>query len=230
MSKTCIIGRGRWASRLRNRFLSEGQDMPLLSPREDVIDVSSYEEIIICVPAYCAQEVLEKINWGEGQKKIISCAKGLLDNGQSLCQYLNENYATIMLEPASFLGGANIDDGGEIVEITKDYALEIACILKNVYAIGFGLALKKGENFAAHELSQYLLEYKSLGIPESYWADLLVSCYSDKSRNKTFGKKFSLEEQYDEKTIEGLNTAKIIEKHNLWAELKKLRGITKTIC
>jgi glycerol-3-phosphate dehydrogenase len=107
--------------------------------------------------------------------------------------------------------------------------LELACILKNVYAIGFGIALAKGENYAAHKLIKYFREYASLGIKDAYRADAIVSCYSDKSRNKTFGKAFAKGEKYDEATVEGLNTAKVIEKHNLFKSCPHLRKITKTI-
>ncbi len=230
MNQACIIGRGRWASRLQRKFAADDKAVDLINPRQDEIDVSAYPEVIICIPAYCVDEVLAKVNWGPVKKVVTSCVKGLMNNGISACNYLNEKLVDTLHSPVNFLGGANIDDGQEIVEIVQDYNLELACILKNVYAIGFGLALKQGENFASHELSSYLEEYKKLGIMEKYWADLLVSCYSDKSRNKTFGRKFSADEQYDEKTIEGLNTAKIIEKYNLFPDLPKLREITKAIC
>jgi len=229
MNMVCIIGRGSWANRLLARFVAEGRSVTLLNPREEIIDVSAYEEVIVCVPAYCVDEVLEKVHWGEGKKIVTSCVKGLANTGETVCSYLNRKLKDFLHAPVNFLGGANINDGREIVEISQDYQLELACILKNVYAVGFGSALNQGENFASHELAQYLIEYKKLGIAEKYWADLLVTCYSDKSRNKTFGRKFSAQEQYDEKTIEGLNTAKIIEKHDLFSDLEKLRAITRNI-
>jgi glycerol-3-phosphate dehydrogenase len=98
------------------------------------------------------------------------------------------------------------------------------------------MALNKGENYAMHKLIKYLREYKTLGIKDSYRADLLVSCYSDKSRNKTFGKTFAKGEKYDDfspaslgKTVEGLYTAQVIEKHNLFKSCPELRKITKKI-
>ena len=229
MPKACIIGRGKWAQRLKKRFDAQGPEVDLLNPRADSIDVSNYEEVIICIPAYCVDEVLNRVNWGSEPKIVISCVKGLMANGETVCHYLDKKLANILQSPAQFLGGPNIDDGREIIEIGLNPQLELACVLKNVYAIGFGLALAQGQNFAAAELAGHLAEYQLLGITEKHWADLLVSCYSDKSRNKTFGLKFSANERYDERTIEGLNTARIIEKYNLFENLPRLRKITSTI-
>lgn len=108
---------------------------------QDSIDVSKYNKVIICIPAYCTGEVLQKIQWGNGRKTVISCVKGLMNDGSMVCRFLNEHLQKHIIAPVHFLGGANIDNEKEIVEITDDEKLELACVLKNVYAIGFGMAL-----------------------------------------------------------------------------------------
>lgn len=230
MRKICIIGNGRWANRLKIKLdVTYSTNIELIDSYLDIIDVSAYEEVIICIPAYCLLEVLWKIKWGSDKKIVTSCIKWLLDNWEMVCEYLNKNLIDIIKSSVLFLGGANIDDGNEIVDISDDYKLELACVLKNVYAMGFGIALKEWENYAAHKLVDYLNEYKKLWIKEEYWADLFVSSYSDKSRNKMYGKDFVDHKDNIEKTVEWLNTAKIIKKYNLFKDCEEIRKIIEQI-
>lgn len=82
---------------------------------------------------------------------------------------------------------------------TDIYGTEYAAILKNIYAIGVGicLGLGYGDNFisvfianAHREMKRFLNEsYQSKRNTSrsSYLGDLLVTCYSAFSRNRTFG-------------------------------------------
>ncbi len=83
--------------------------------------------------------------------------------------------------------------------------VQFAAILKNIYALGAGIAhgLEYGDNFlsvyitnCAREMSHFLTTYKqkknqiadSIDYTASvYMGDLLVTCYSLFSRNRTFG-------------------------------------------
>ena len=102
--------------------------------------------------------------------------------------------------------------------VNKDiYGVQYAAVLKNIYAVGAGLAhgLDYGDNFlsvlianSADEMAGFLrkagyvnaevgyIEHKKTDVPESehnnyaasvYLGDLLVTCYSLHSRNRTFG-------------------------------------------
>ena len=102
--------------------------------------------------------------------------------------------------------------------VNKDiYGVQYAAVLKNIYAVGAGIAhgLDYGDNFlsvlianSADEMAGFLrkagyvnaevgyIEHKKTDVPEAehnnyaasvYLGDLLVTCYSLHSRNRTFG-------------------------------------------
>jgi glycerol-3-phosphate dehydrogenase (NAD(P)+) len=94
------------------------------------------------------------------------------------------------------------------------YGTEYGAILKNIYAVGVGicLGLGYGDNFisvftanAHREMKRFLNESypsKRNTSRSSYLGDLLVTCYSSFSRNRTFGifigKGYSAEDAFDE--------------------------------
>ena len=79
------------------------------------------------------------------------------------------------------------------------YGVQYAAVLKNIYALGAGIAhgLEYGDNFlsvlianCAHEMAGFLLKVGGCTANYSasvYMGDLLVTCYSLFSRNRTFG-------------------------------------------
>ncbi|MFQ3574957.1 MAG: NAD(P)H-dependent glycerol-3-phosphate dehydrogenase [Cytophagales bacterium] len=84
--------------------------------------------------------------------------------------------------------------------LTDIYGMEYASILKNIYSIACGIShgLNFGDNFQAVLVSNAMQEMKRFldaKCPQSnrdlndsaYLGDLLVTCYSQFSRNRTFG-------------------------------------------
>jgi glycerol-3-phosphate dehydrogenase (NAD(P)+) len=176
-------------------------------------------------------------------KKIISAIKGILpQNNQLLNEYLAQRYGvsaddyyTVMgpchaeevaAEKLSYLtfSGINLDDTRKIADrFTTEYlatvvnndvaGVQFAAILKNIYALGAGIAhgLEYGDNFlsvlianCADEMAGFLqkagVPHMEVGVHSSvdhktspnyaasvYLGDLLVTCYSLYSRNRTFG-------------------------------------------
>ena len=178
-------------------------------------------------------------------KKIISAVKGILpEHNQLLNDYLKnvfqfplENYFTIMgpchaeevaAEKLSYLTFSGIDESATMeiaayfqgtnlnAVVNNDiYGVQFAAILKNIYALGAGIAhgLEYGDNFlsvlianAADEMAGFLRRagianmevgvHKQVDIKKRkspnyaasvYLGDLLVTSYSLFSRNRTFG-------------------------------------------
>ena len=180
-------------------------------------------------------------------KKIVSAIKGILPEQNILLNdYLKnnfnvaiENYFTVLgpchaeevaAEKLSYLTFTGIDEQGttaiaacfktpyiNTIQNTDIYGVQYAAVLKNIYAVGSGIAhgLDYGDNFlsvlianSADEMAGFLrkagiinaevgyIEHKKAsGAKPShdnygtsvYLGDLLVTCYSLFSRNRTFG-------------------------------------------
>lgn len=179
-------------------------------------------------------------------KKVVSAVKGIIPEcNQLLNNYLHntfdfplEDYFTVMgpchaeevaAEKLSYLtfSGTNEQVTSSIAKsfqteylntiINNDiYGVQYAAILKNIYALGAGIAhgLDYGDNFlsvlianSADEMAGFLrkvgIAHIEVGVHEEedpvshkkianyaasvYLGDLLVTCYSPYSRNRTFG-------------------------------------------
>lgn len=128
---------------------------------------------ILCGPSH-SEEV------AQGRLTYITLACKCPDNAERLCQKFRSHY--IKATPA-----------------TDIYGAEYAEILKNIYAICVGLAVGAGygDNFTAvlvsnaqMEMNRFLGEsypFERDTSSSAYLGDLLVTCYSHFSRNRTFG-------------------------------------------
>ncbi len=216
-------------------------------------------------------------------KKIISAIKGILPTkNQLLNDFLFEefdfdieNYFTVLgpchaeevaSEKLSYLtfSGVNEDVAKQLAQYFKtDYlnvvtnhdvvGVQYAAILKNIYALGAGIAhgLEYGDNFlsvyitnTADEMVRFLRqlvwnneteeEQKKINYSSSvYLGDLLVTCYSLYSRNRTFGnmigKGYSVKAAQLELNMvaEGYNASKCIHIKN--EDVKSHIPIAETI-
>lgn len=219
-------------------------------------------------------------------KKIISAVKGILpDNNILLNDYLHQNFKVhlkdyfavlgpchaeeVAAEKLSYLTFSGIDhmatkeiskyfetDYLNVVCNNDIYGVQFAAVLKNVYAIGAGIAhgLDYGDNFlsvlianSADEMAGFLrkagiqnidvghiaderrtpVEKHTNYAASVYLGDLLVTCYSLFSRNRTFGsmigKGYSVKAAQIEMSMvaEGFNASKcmhVINK-NIGAEM-----------
>ncbi len=197
-------------------------------------------------------------------KKVISAIKGILPScNQLLNEYLYnnfnvelKNYFTVLgpchaeevaSEKLSYLTFTGTDEGfaKEIAEhfstaylntvVNHDIlGVQYAAVLKNIYALGAGIAhgLGYGDNFlsvyianSADEMITFLKRATHNSEPVNYASsvylgDLLVTCYSLYSRNRTFGnmlgKGYSVTSAQLELNMvaEGYNASKCIFKTN----------------
>ena len=209
-------------------------------------------------------------------KKIVSAVKGILpDHNVLLNQYLHtsfgfplDHYFTLLgpchaeevaAEKLSYLtfSGTTNEAAQEIashfncdyintVVNTDIYGSQFASVLKNIYALGAGIAhgLDYGDNFlsvyianCANEMANFLQKCdhteaanKVATAPNYnasvYLGDLLVTCYSLYSRNRTFGnmigKGYSVRSAELELNMvaEGYNASKCIHTMNQTLKVK----------
>ncbi len=179
-------------------------------------------------------------------KKVISAVKGILpDKNLLLNEHLNKNFDValqdyfavlgpchaeeVAAEKLSYLTFSGIDETAtkqiseyfhtdylNVVNNSDIYGVQFAAVLKNIYAVGAGIAhgLDYGDNFlsvlianSADEMAGFLrkagiqnidvghiADGRKLPVVKHtnyaasvYLGDLLVTCYSLFSRNRTFG-------------------------------------------
>ena len=129
---------------------------------------------IVSGPSHAEEVAMERLSYMTFSSKHIEVAR-------SLCDVFASNYV-------------------KVVPGTDIYGVEYAAVLKNVYAVAAGIchALSYGDNFMAvlvtncfHEMRAFLHashpDPKRKTSTSAYLGDLLVTCYSQFSRNRTFG-------------------------------------------
>lgn len=225
-------------------------------------------------------------------KQIISAVKGILpDKNLLLNDYLSQNFSLqlkdyfavlgpchaeeVAAEKLSYLTFSGVDeiatkeiskyfetDYLNVVCNNDIYGVQFAAVLKNIYAIGAGIAhgLDYGDNFlsvlianSADEMAGFLRKAGIQNIDVGhiaderkmhvvkhtnyaasvYLGDLLVTCYSLFSRNRTFGsmigKGYSVKAAQVEMSMvaEGFNASKCMHliNKNIGAEMPIAEGI-----
>jgi glycerol-3-phosphate dehydrogenase (NAD(P)+) len=175
--------------------------------------------VIITGPSHAEEVAMEKLTY-------LTIASQNKDRAMALAHLLKNHYLRTILS----------DD---------IYGTEYAAVMKNIYAIAAGICvgLGYGDNFLAVLLSNATMELKTFidnihpierDIKSSaYLGDLLVTAYSQFSRNRAFGtmigKGYSVQNALMEMTMiaEGYYAAKGI--HKLRAEMKLKIPIAETV-
>lgn len=129
---------------------------------------------VVSGPCHAEEVAMEKLSYLTLSSKHIEVARSICDIFS--CEYI------------------------KTVPGTDIYGVEYAAVLKNIYAVAAGVchALSYGDNFMAvlitssfHEMRDFLHashpDPKRKTSTSAYLGDLLVTCYSQFSRNRTFG-------------------------------------------
>jgi len=136
-------------------------------------DVPVENMAVVAGPCHAEEIALERLTY-----PTIACED--IDKAQMIAQVFNNRFVK--------------------ASVSNDVTgIELAAVLKNVYAIASGIChgLKYGDNFQAVLVSNAISEMERFvdvispikrNIQDSaYLGDLLVTCYSSFSRNRTFG-------------------------------------------
>lgn len=191
--------------------------------------VEQSDTLIFAVPSPFLKSHLEKLEVSLKGKFIVSAIKGIVPPENLIVTEYLEQHCGVDPDNIAIIGGpchaeeialerltyptiacTNIDRAKEFAQLftnrfvkssaSSDVSgIELAAVLKNVYAIAAGLChgLKYGDNLQAVLLSNTLKEMSCFveavspierNIKDSaYLGDLLVTAYSSFSRNRTFG-------------------------------------------
>ncbi len=151
-----------------------GDNITIAEYFNNYLDVPFGRIGVISGPCHSEEVALEKLSYLTLSSKHIEVAQGLCDLFS--CSYIKT------------IAGTDI------------YGVEYAAVLKNIYAVAAGVchSLSYGDNFMAvlitnsfHEMRRFLRathpDPDRKTSKSAYLGDLLVTCYSQFSRNRTFG-------------------------------------------
>ena len=159
--------------------------------------VKESDTLIFVTPSPYLKAHLKKLKTKIKDKFIITAIKGIVpDDNVIVSEYFTKEYGVPPENIAVLAGPCHAEE----VSVSDDVSgIEYSSVLKNVYAIAAGICsgLKYGDNFQAvlisnaiQEMNRFLNTVHPLNrnVDESvYLGDLLVTGYSNFSRNRTFG-------------------------------------------
>lgn len=170
---------------------------PLTVSLEDKFVISAIKGIIPGDYKTAAEYLHDRYNLTYKQIGIISGPSHAEEVGRKKLSYLT----VVCTDPdnAHLIGGKLATYYLKLSYSTDIYGVEYAAIMKNIYAISVGIAagLGYGDNFravlissCAKEMTRFLKEsypdHRDTMDP-AYLGDLLVTCYSNYSRNRRLG-------------------------------------------
>lgn len=201
----------------------------VIKPTSNIQDVIDNSDILLmCVPSAFVHQALSGAVIPQN-KIIITAIKGIEPHTKMvIAKYLQNSYGVplenialisgpchaeeVALEKLSYLTISSLREENtkllasyfdcrfiNITQTSDIIGAEYASVLKNIYAIGSGIAhgLGYGDNFQAvyvaaaiREMEKFLHEIHvdERDVKEAaYLGDLLVTCYSQFSRNRSFG-------------------------------------------
>lgn len=252
--KIVVVGKGAFGQAMAYLLKKNKHDVTIAGRGETI----SGEVVLLCVPVQSIRDVLPLITFPHETKIIINMAKGIENTTHLFPFQIVHEFFKDTVEYYSLMGPSfsneimedmptlvNIGYGTNSThkervqklfqtdffrcKLTDGYELlEIASAMKNVYAIGCGIADALGYrentkvtilNLAIEEMQQYFcsLTYKlCMDATGSMIGDLILTCSSHESRNFQFGR-LLVDHPAEESlrlinsTVEGYNTIQSFE-------------------
>lgn len=191
--------------------------------------VKNSDTLMLVVPSPFLKSHLEKLSVGIDDKFIISAIKGIISPENVVVTDYLKRYYGVLPENIAIIGGpchaeeialerltyptiacTDLSKAEILTQVftnrfvkastsTDVDGIELAAVLKNVYAIASGIChgLKYGDNFqavlvtnAVQEMERFVDTVSPIErniFDSAYLGDLLVTAYSSFSRNRTFG-------------------------------------------
>lgn len=191
--------------------------------------VNACDVIILATPSIYLADTIKDMKGDFSNKIFVSIIKGIVpEQGDIVANYLRDKFQIgyrnqavltgpchaeeVAMERLSFLTVASADKetnemlsqlfSSRYIKVNESHDIlgnEYSAVLKNIYAIGAGMAngLGYGDNFQAVYVTNAIRELEQIleaiypaerDVNESsYLGDLLVTCYSLFSRNRMFG-------------------------------------------
>ncbi len=191
--------------------------------------VKNSDTLMLVVPSPFLKSHLEKLSVGIDDKFIISAIKGIISPENVVVTDYLKRYYGVLPENIAIIGGpchaeeialerltyptiacTDLSKAEILTQVftnrfvkastsTDVDGIELAAVLKNVYAIASGIChgLKYGDNFqavlvtnAVQEMERFVYAVSPVErniFDSTYLGDLLVTAYSSFSRNRTFG-------------------------------------------
>lgn len=243
-----VVGDGAWGTALGKLLTVNGHNVSFWNQKDKI---NPLDTVVIAIPTQAIRSVLEKYGGNLREAIIINSAKGIEKSSHKIPSQIIKELLGNKIEYFTLAGPSfaievnqqmptlvNLGGNGKTQEICDlfetDYfrvrptksveALELACALKNVYAIACGITDGLGFQIntraklitIAYEELQKLTSKLNYAIDEDarpgILGDLVLTCSSLESRNFSFGRyliSYSVEESIKKvnSTIEGYNTA-----------------------
>ena len=149
--------------------------------------------VVLAVPSAYIKTTLQPLRVSLENKFIVSAIKGIIANEYiTIAEFMNQDYGVPF-------GRKFASRYINTVYSTDIYGVEYGAVLKNIYAVAVGICtgLGYGDNFMAVLIANSAMEMsrfmeRTYPSPRDfnasvYLGDLLVTCYSKFSRNRTFG-------------------------------------------
>lgn len=233
-------------------------------------EAAKAQVILFCLPVVAHADIVSRIESCLRQDSLcLSIAKGLDESGMTALQVFasvfkdKHRYGVIYgpmiseeirkgksaFADVSLSGSEGFEtvrslfQGGNLVckQVSDMSGSSWAVILKNVYAIMFGVAdgLKLGDNMRGHLMVQAMSELSSIvqtfgaeaGTPFGYsgMGDLLTTATSENSHHHELGRKLAVGQSTDI-SGEGVHTLQMVEKYKLFdSEAYPLFSLVKDI-